>query len=128
MGSVPLVLFSVCSVWGSIVCSTAAQTLYPGCTGVAPDWFPECPIAVYARVQVGGDRVFYWTPYTSKRWGNVLSPYWQARALAELAGHGFNAYAGFNSSWLQYLPKEVPPQGCPNITMFMRACSETACK
>lgn len=45
------------------------------------------PLAAHARIQVGGDRVFYWTPHTSKRWGNVLSPYWQARALALLAGH-----------------------------------------
>jgi hypothetical protein len=34
----------------------------------------------------------YWTPFTSDRWGNVLSGYWQARALALLAGYGFDAY------------------------------------
>lgn len=47
----------------------------------------QCVVAAHARIQVGGDRMFYWTPYTSQRWGNVLSPYWQARALALLAGH-----------------------------------------
>lgn len=106
----------------------AAQTAYPGCPDVPPDWFPDCQAAVYARVQVGGDRVFYWTPYTSARWGNVLSPYWQARALAELAGHGFNAYSGFDSSWLKYLPKELPPQQCPDLKSFKKACSPESCK
>lgn len=49
--------------------------------------FGSLVCSAHARIQVGGDRVFYWTPHTSKRWGNVLSPYWQARALAQLAGH-----------------------------------------
>jgi hypothetical protein len=91
--------------------------LFSDCPGVAADYMPECWIAAHARLQVGGDRVFYcefgsawsqpaaapdlqWltcpaallllptgTPHTSKRWGNALSPYWQARALALLAGH-----------------------------------------
>jgi hypothetical protein len=86
--------------------------LFQECPGVPVDYMPECWIAAHARIQVGGDRVFYckWhpvllsytfaatglqqlidllpgTPHTSKRWGNALSPYWQARALAQLAGH-----------------------------------------
>jgi hypothetical protein len=60
---------------------------YPGCPGVAPDWLPECWVAAHARLLMGDDRVAYWTPHTSRRWGNVLSPYWQSRALAHLAGH-----------------------------------------
>lgn len=72
--------------------------------------------------------MFYWTPYTSQRWGNVLSPYWQARALAELAGHGFNGYVGFEHSWLKYLPQELPPQRCPDLKRFEQACSTEACK
>jgi hypothetical protein len=38
------------------------------------------------------NRTLYWTPFTSKRWGNALSGYWAARALALLAGFGFDAY------------------------------------
>lgn len=56
------------------------------------DWFPECWVAAHARIMFGEDRVLYWTPFTSDRWGNALSGYWQARALARLAGFGFDAY------------------------------------
>lgn len=32
---------------------------YNDCPGVAADYMPECWIAAHARLQVGGDRVFY---------------------------------------------------------------------
>jgi hypothetical protein len=39
-------------------------------------------------------RTMYWTPFTSEKWGNALSGYFQARALALLAGYGFDSYGG----------------------------------
>lgn len=100
-----------------------ANVQYPECPDVPTNWTPDCPKAVYARIQLRGNRRLYWSPFTSDRWGNALSPYWQARAIAELAGHGFSAYSGFTSSWLQYLPKELPPDRCPNATKLNIACS-----
>lgn len=86
-------------------------------------WFPECWVATHARIAVGNDRTFYWTPFTSEKWGNALSGYWQARALALLAGYGFDSYVGFQgSSWLAKLPQKVPPTTCPDIPKFKSAC------
>jgi hypothetical protein len=86
------------------------------------DWFPECWVAANARISIGGDQTIYWTPNTSSRWGNALSPYWQARALAYLAGYGFNAYVGFDQSWLVHLPKKIDPSSCPDESRFKAAC------
>lgn len=38
---------------------TRPAQLFTDCPGVAPDYMPECWIAAHARLQVGGDRVFY---------------------------------------------------------------------
>lgn len=118
-----------CFLFIIAVCSAirAAPSTYEGCPDVPPGWSPDCPLAAHARVR-RGNNIFYWTPYTSTRWGNALSPYWQARAVAELAGYGFNAYGGFSHGWLKHLPKDVPPQGCPNITIFNQACSSKYCE
>jgi hypothetical protein len=82
----PLLLLAALLAHAGLLGASAA-TLYEGCPGVPDDWLPECWIAAHARIQVGGDRMLYQTPFTSRRWGNVLSPYFQARALALLAGH-----------------------------------------
>ncbi|KAF8072825.1 hypothetical protein HT031_000485 [Scenedesmus sp. PABB004] len=101
----------------------AAGPGYPECPGIPDDWMPECWEATYARIQFGGDRTLYHTPFTSRRWGNALSPYWQARALAVVAGQGFNAFGGFSgASWLAYLPKKLPPTTCPQPDRFRQAC------
>lgn len=42
--------------------AAAAQTeapLFSDCQGVPADYMPECWIAAHARIQVGGDRMFY---------------------------------------------------------------------
>ena len=90
---------------------------------VPVDWFPECWVAAFARISIGGDQTIYWTPSTSSRWGNALSPYWQARALAHLAGYGFDAYVGFEQSWLVHLPKKLAPSSCPDVAQFTAACN-----
>lgn len=59
-----------------------------------------------------------------RRWGNALSPYWQARALALMAGQGFDAYEGFEGGWMQHLPKKLPPTTCPELGRFKEACDQ----
>eukprot|EP00877_Chromochloris_zofingiensis_P015247 jgi/Chrzof1/9977/Cz04g22180.t1 len=63
-----------------------------------------------------------WTPYTSSRWGNALSPYWQARAMATLGGLDFDSQPGFGQYWMQYLPRKVPRTTCPQPDKFDDAC------
>jgi hypothetical protein len=54
--------------------AAVAQTetpLFQECPGVPADYMPECWIAAHARIQVGGDRMFYckWQPVTElHRW------------------------------------------------------------
>ncbi|WIA28952.1 hypothetical protein OEZ86_011475 [Tetradesmus obliquus] len=98
--------------------------LYAECKGIAGDWIPECWSATYAQISFGGDRTLYFTPYLSRRWGNALSPYWQARALALIAGQGFDAYEGFEGGWMQHLPKKLPPTTCPELGRFKEACDQ----
>jgi hypothetical protein len=61
-------------------------------------------------------------------WGNRLSGYWEARATALISGRKFSTnHVSFHSSWLQYLPTEVPPRSeRENLTAYENAC--TSCK
>lgn len=103
--------------------SCEGDDLYRGCPDVPAGWSPQCSRTGHARVQLGKDRMVYWSPFEDGRsWGNALSPYWQARGIAELAGHGFEATTSFNSSWLQYLPQKLAPQACPNSDLWDEIC------
>eukprot|EP00929_Paragymnodinium_shiwhaense_P033337 TRINITY_DN1831_c0_g1_i1.p1 TRINITY_DN1831_c0_g1~~TRINITY_DN1831_c0_g1_i1.p1 ORF type:complete len:454 (-),score=55.23 TRINITY_DN1831_c0_g1_i1:8-1369(-) len=61
-----------------------------------------------------------------QNWGNVLSVYWEARALAALSGKSFEGVPGFGpESWLHYLPKKVPAvPDFVNAAAFAEACYE----
>eukprot|EP00977_Amphora_coffeiformis_P001080 scaffold223_cov145-Amphora_coffeaeformis.AAC.4 len=73
---------------------------------------------------------------SSKRWGNALSSYWAARAMAILGGYSFQGATGpapfwhgdqesvvYHSSWMEFLPKQVPAPQYPQPELFARACS-----
>ncbi|KAF6254758.1 hypothetical protein COO60DRAFT_1462514 [Scenedesmus sp. NREL 46B-D3] len=125
--SAPLNLLLLLLLLCCLAHSTTPQessSLYAGCQGIPDDWVPECWSATYAQISFGGDRTLYFTPYTSRRWGNALSPYWQARALALIAGQGFDAYLGFEGGWMQHLPKRRPPTTCPELDRFKLACEQ----
>eukprot|EP00929_Paragymnodinium_shiwhaense_P033341 TRINITY_DN1831_c0_g5_i1.p1 TRINITY_DN1831_c0_g5~~TRINITY_DN1831_c0_g5_i1.p1 ORF type:complete len:461 (-),score=50.03 TRINITY_DN1831_c0_g5_i1:8-1390(-) len=70
-----------------------------------------------------------WT-YTHMRsfmnWGNVLSVYWEARALVALGGKSFEGLPGFGpETWLHYLPNQVPVMpDFVNAAAFAEACYE----
>eukprot|EP00882_Tetradesmus_deserticola_P011111 GHRQ01011748.1.p1 GENE.GHRQ01011748.1~~GHRQ01011748.1.p1 ORF type:complete len:342 (+),score=112.74 GHRQ01011748.1:47-1072(+) len=119
-----LLLSLLFSCLAHITTSQNPSSLYAGCQGVDGDWVPECWSATYANINFGGDRTLYYTPYTSRRWGNALSPYWQARALALIAGQGFDAYGGFEHGWMQHLPRKRPPTTCPELDRFKLACRQ----
>lgn len=105
------------------MCLGEGHALYPDCPDVPPGWFPECSRTGHARIQLSRHRMVLWSPFTDGRnLGNALSPYWQARGIAELAGHGFEAAISFRGSWLQYLPTKLAPQKCPNLPVWNEAC------
>jgi len=58
-------------------------------------------------------------------WGNMLSPYWAARAYAELGGYAFEGGPiGPENGWMRYLPTEVAAQD-PKPKELHRFCNCT---
>jgi hypothetical protein len=66
--------------------------------------------------------------YSSSRWGNALSPYWMARALARMLNVDFTTGGFAHASWMRHLPTFVPrdPNGKPRYKDFARLCE--ACR
>lgn len=85
------------------------------------------PFYQYAGVSKR-DNVFYWNPdYIRSYWrtGNLMSAYWNARAMAFYAGSAFEAGSVkrfYQQSWLQYLPMHMPAPSCPDAVKYVRAC------
>ena len=51
-------------------------------------------------------------------WGNVLSPYWAARTMAELGGYKFRVSGTFGAgTWMEYLPQSAPAR-IPRESIF----------
>merc|ERR1712129_437982 len=56
--------------------------------------------------------------------GNALSVYWQARALAWIAGASFSALGGrATGSFVEFLPRTARAAETSNATELRRACS-----
>jgi hypothetical protein len=70
-----------------------------------------------------------WAPYVSDRWGNVLSPYWLARSVANMLGYRFVCPRFGGSSWMARLPTAIGPEPglCPNKEAFRRVCDHPNC-
>lgn len=62
-------------------------------------------------------------PHTfySTRWGNVLSPYWMARAMAELGGHAYSGGSFGQGTWMELLPHKAPAKPA-QAALFQAAC------
>ena len=57
----------------------------------------------------------------TENWGNSLSPYWAARAMAELGGYNFKAPVFGEGTWMEYLPTDVPAR-FPQKETFFQVC------
>lgn len=58
------------------------------------------------------------------RWGNAISPYWQARTMAALGGYEYVTYGNTGNGWVEYLPKRVPAQPEKiDLVQFNAACA-----
>ena len=60
----------------------------------------------------------------TRDWGNMLSPYWAARTMAELGGYEFRLQDTFmNGTWMQYLPSYAPAR-YPREDIYLKVCSK----
>jgi hypothetical protein len=60
--------------------------------------------------------------FYSTRWGNVLSPYWAARAMAELGGYQYAGAAFGEGTWMELLPTHADAPSSTRPARFVRAC------
>ncbi len=96
------------------------------CEAVQADDF-TCPRLQQGRIhQHHESKELTWVPFVSERWGNVLSPYWQARGAAHLSGYNFSCQAFGRHTWMEHLPTSVraDPQVCPNREAFAMMCHD----
>jgi hypothetical protein len=57
----------------------------------------------------------------SENWGNVLSPYWAARSIAELGGYQYKGSKFGQGSWMEFLPTYAPAR-VSNKELFQQVC------
>ncbi|KAG2422771.1 hypothetical protein HXX76_015791 [Chlamydomonas incerta] len=97
------------------------RTCDPAAAVPAPGWAP-CDMR-FIRVDMAG-RVVTASFVSQGPWGNLLSPYFQGLAVAQLLGFRFMYMSGFaEDAWLRHLPREVAPGLiCPNASEVARAC------
>ena len=74
-------------------------------------------------VQISSTTLRKSSTYVSQNWGNVLSPYWAARAVAELGGYEYNGNSFGRGTWMEYLPTKAPPR-LPRKDRFHVLCSK----
>lgn len=69
--------------------------------------------------------IISWGPYYSSRWGNVLSPYWQGRAMSALGNYSFKTFTFGAKTWMKYLPTNSDPFiNFTNYEQFRIACKQ----
>ena len=76
----------------------------------------------FTTVTDGGHTLTKQYTYASKNWGNSLSPYWAARAIAELGGYKYKGPVFGQGSWMEFLPTEVEARA-PQKETFDQVCS-----
>ena len=59
--------------------------------------------------------------YIHQQKGNVLSPYWAARAMAEIGGYQYTGRAFGQGTWMEFLPTQAPPR-TPLPQLFQQIC------
>jgi len=60
--------------------------------------------------------------FYSTRWGNVLSPYWAARTMAQLGGYEYRGRSFGPRTWMQHLPTQADAT-TPKKKLYDRACA-----
>ena len=55
-------------------------------------------------VSIKGSKLYKHRNFYNSRWGNVLSPYWASRAMAELGGNEYEGKPFKTGTWMDYLP------------------------
>jgi hypothetical protein len=73
-------------------------------------------------VSIMGPDLYRSSSFKSNNWGNLLSLYWAARAIAELGGYEFHGYKLGRETWMEYLPTHVAARK-PRPEVFQRACA-----
>lgn len=104
--------------------------------GIEVDWMPHFKRSGRALYNMSlKDATFYQTGLVDMaHFGNALSPYWYARALAVFGGLAYKMVPveggdvqkdWYTSSYfLKYLPTDVPRRGCANLTRLKLACCQ----
>lgn len=100
--------------------SSQAQAPAMPCAPPQQPWQPQCRMSGWASLSGGNITARGYG--SSSRWGNALSPYWQARGMAHLGGLRFETRSTM-LHWVAHLPRvvEAPPHGCPDL--FEQACA-----
>lgn len=82
------------------------------------DGFPKIP---HVKLQDNGRTMQKQSTFVSNNWGNVLSPYWAARSMAELGGYQYKGAVFGKGSWMEYLPTYAPAR-TSNPELFHQVC------
>lgn len=90
----------------------------------APFHVPTCDLTNGLVVEIQGDTLKKSSIYYSSRWGNVLSPYWAVRAMAELGGYQYSGAIFGYGTWMQFLPRRVDAPSSGRPARLVRACQE----
>lgn len=84
-----------------------------------------CPNAAMNIQSMTFDCTTIRKPYTfySDRWGNVISPYWAARTIAELGGYDYRGEAFGEGTWMYHLPTKAKARPQVQSELFNRVCT-----
>eukprot|EP00195_Chlamydomonas_chlamydogama_P016814 CAMPEP_0202912310 /NCGR_PEP_ID=MMETSP1392-20130828/57399_1 /ASSEMBLY_ACC=CAM_ASM_000868 /TAXON_ID=225041 /ORGANISM="Chlamydomonas chlamydogama, Strain SAG 11-48b" /LENGTH=357 /DNA_ID=CAMNT_0049603175 /DNA_START=225 /DNA_END=1298 /DNA_ORIENTATION=+ len=104
--------------------SHAHAAKYPDCPNVK--WEPACAFTSLpsGKVQITEKEIVL-TAEASTQLGDMLTTYWQARAMAHLAGLAFRRTLEPGShSFVMHLPSQVPRRSCADPEAFKRLCQQ----
>ena len=93
---------------------------------ILPKPLAWCPKANVPSTSVGThvlEQSFEGNP--NQNWGNILSPYWAGRAMAELGGYDYNGNHNTfgRGTWMEFLPTSAPAR-VPNKDVFDKVCNK----
>jgi hypothetical protein len=87
-------------------------------------WCTDAKEASKIGISVGTNVLNQFHADPAQNWGNVLSPYWAGRAMAELGGYDYNGKRNNfgQGTWMEFLPKSAPAR-VPNKDVFDKVCN-----
>lgn len=84
---------------------------------------PKCPNGMnIPGVSIHGTILHKSFTSFSRAWGNVLSPYWAARVMAQLGGYDYQGSVLGQGTWMEFLPTMVSRRP-PKPELYNRVCS-----